>query len=181
MADFRSVAGSEKGFTLVEVLVVIAILLTAVAIATPSIMSYAQRYKFRGAALEVMTALMQARSFAARDNQTSRVDFNSAANTFSVTVDYPLPVPDKVIFHDLSGFGNGIRLVGTLENSCGNANRNWNNAPINPGDTTSFTGRGTSNNASFYLENGINDDCYAVSTSINGVIRLRRYSQNSWD
>lgn len=171
MTALKSVRRTEKGFTLLEIIVVVAIIGIAAAIAVPSIRSFSVKYNFRSAAFEIMTTLMQARTNAARDNGTWQVVFDNAANTFDLTD----PNGNVVSSHGLASYGNGTRLLVAGEGTCGNATSNWNNGNIRQANATSFSGRGTSSPNSFYIKNQDNDACYAISTSNNGVVRLHRY------
>jgi len=168
----RLIRTNQKGITLVELLVVIGMIGVLGVISYPVFSRFMKPYDFRAAAREVMTTAMQARSNAVRDNASWQVVFNSGGNTFSL-VD---PDGAVVTTHDLSqSYGNGIRLIGSLDTSCGNAAKDWNGTGISQAASLSFTGRGFGGNATVYLVSGTNDVCAAVNTTVTGVIRLRSY------
>ena len=181
MKNFRCVIGSQKGVTLLELIVVAAMVAIGVAIAVPLSIPLVHKSQFRGGALEVMTTVMTARSNSVRDNDSWRVVFNYGANSFDL-VDFN---GTTINTHNLSEYGYGIHLVN--EATCGHADKNWNNTVISPAAFISFTGRGTASNGSVFLEDASDDVCYAVSASNNGVIRLHRYKGakpydlNSWE
>jgi len=67
-----------KGFTLIELMVVLAILGIVALIAAPSFNAFLARSKLRGAANETFADLQYARSESVQKNQVFRVEFSSA-------------------------------------------------------------------------------------------------------
>jgi len=70
-------AGNGSGFTLVEMMVVVAVMAVMAAIAIPSFMSLLPGMRLNGAARQVMGDLMDARMEAVKQNNRFRVFFNS--------------------------------------------------------------------------------------------------------
>jgi prepilin-type N-terminal cleavage/methylation domain-containing protein len=66
---------SERGFTLLEMLVVVAIVATMAAVAVPSISNYMRHYRIRGAASDVAGELQTTRSKAIMTNTNLGVTF----------------------------------------------------------------------------------------------------------
>lgn len=77
MRVFQITDKREQGFTLMEMMVVIAALAIMAAIAIPSFMSMLPGLRLNGAARQVMTDLMAARMKAVKENNEVRVFFNS--------------------------------------------------------------------------------------------------------
>lgn len=67
----------QHGFTLLELLVVVAIVVTVLAIATLSFMRMNQKYRVESSVKEIYSTLMQARSDAALTNIPSRVSVSA--------------------------------------------------------------------------------------------------------
>lgn len=163
---------SEAGFTLLEALVTITIIGILGAISYPPLISTMAKYNFRAAGRGVMNATMQVRSFAVRDNNDWRVAVNPGANSFSLVN----PDLSAVETFDVSSYGAGIRLVESTDTTCGAATKNWDDVNIDPAVFIEFTGRGFGNNRTIYLEDTKSGACCAVTATLAGAIRLRRYN-----
>jgi len=160
------------GFTLTELLIVIAILAIVTAVTVPAMSDWMPRFQHRAAARDLRSTMQQAKMTAVRDYDTWRVSFDTAANT------YFLVAPDGTTSHTVSleSYGHGIRLIDTTAATCGAASANWNNDPISQADFLSFTPRGFGNSRSVYLERGSGGICFALTVTSTGAIRLRRYN-----
>lgn len=71
------------GFTLIELMIVLALMAIMAAIAAPSFRGYMTQNRLNGAARMVMTDLMQARSLAATENTRFKVAFSG--NTYTIS------------------------------------------------------------------------------------------------
>jgi prepilin-type N-terminal cleavage/methylation domain-containing protein len=77
-------AKRQRGFTLIELVVVVAIGLTLSAIAIPTIISSLQYYRFRSAVSSVTGAIQNAKYQAVFQGCSYQVAFNSAAYTYQI-------------------------------------------------------------------------------------------------
>lgn len=74
--------GHCQGFTLMEMMIGIALIGILTVVAVPNIALFSSGYKLRGAAREVATDLQYARLLAVKENRDIRVDFSS--NSYQV-------------------------------------------------------------------------------------------------
>jgi prepilin-type N-terminal cleavage/methylation domain-containing protein len=116
---------SNRGFTVVEVMVVIGIIAILAAVAVPNIIGWRTKQRFLAAAGEVHEAIKMARSAAIKDNTTVVIQFQP--NSFTVLADDDDDGnPERTI---LSGsFLNDIAITTSF-----------------PGHLLSFNGRGLTN------------------------------------
>ncbi len=162
----------KKGFTVIELLIVVAIMAVMAVFAIPQIMARLPEYRLKAAAGDLQANLQKARVKAVRDNSPVRVRFVS-----SVTPGYYYfdddndGVWDAGEFRvDLSNYGSGVDF------GSGNATATWSSGTITQASLITFGTRATANSASVYLENETATICYAVTTSIAGTGKVRIYN-----
>ena len=79
-ALWSRMARSPRGFTLVELMVVVALVAVLAALAAPSMRGYASQQRVKNASLDLMNTLLQARSEAVKRNDTVNVTPLTAGN-----------------------------------------------------------------------------------------------------
>ena len=79
--------GKEAGLSLVELMVVIAMIAILSAIAVPNYVAWLPKYRLSTSARDVLSDLEYARSVAIKENASVVVEFDTANNSFRVWVD----------------------------------------------------------------------------------------------
>jgi prepilin-type N-terminal cleavage/methylation domain-containing protein len=77
----------QKGFSLVEMMVVVSVFIILAAIATPSFTGWLANYRLKVAASDVRSALQLAKSTALKENADVVIWFNTANNTYRAYLD----------------------------------------------------------------------------------------------
>ncbi len=76
----------NQGFTLIELITVIAIIALVAGIVMPSVTTWLPKYRLRSGAEEIQSALQLARLGAIKQNTNSVVAFDTANHTFRATI-----------------------------------------------------------------------------------------------
>jgi prepilin-type N-terminal cleavage/methylation domain-containing protein len=175
----------NSGFTVIELVVVIAIVAIVTAFTIPSVMSWIPEKRLRSAGDELFSNLLYAKMQAIKNNVSWAVVFNpppSTLNTYEIHSDY-YGADTTVKTVNLTDYGDGVRYGG------GNAT-----APISPDvsipvDGVSYSGpsnvavfnsRGMSVNTGFvYLRNNAGSAVAAGTPAMAGVV-AQRYWSSGW-
>ncbi len=189
----RSTAGRELGFTMLELVVVLAIMVILAAIAVPAATVWLPNYYLRSAAMDIFSNMQYAKSEAVRLDSPYAVVFDPGNDRFSLVSG---PGADGIF-----GTGNDDNVVHTvsLSGSGDNIVFGKGNATINfddggggfPADSVSyaadtsyadnvvvFDSRGMCNAGSVYVQNP--NRVYAVGTLMSGVLRIASWGGGTW-
>jgi type II secretion system protein H len=144
----------QSGVTLIELIVVIAILGIMAAIVVPNYLSWLPKYRLKGAARDLYSNMQLARMAAIKNSNTSTITYTSAGYTITTNA-----------------------ITGNTTQTVNLANE-WSNAvqfDPTPGAVT-FDSRGTVPGGPSYavLSNADGSIRYRVGALISGVIQLRR-------
>ena len=186
-ADARSTAGTELGFTMMELIVVLAIMIALVAVTVPAAKVWLPNYYLRSAAMDIFSNMQYAKTEAVRLDSPYAVVFDPGNDSFSLASG---PGADGVF-----GTGNDDDVVRTVNLSGYGANIVFGkgNATVNfddgggafPADSVSFANnavvfnsRGMCNAGSVYLQNP--NRSYAVGTLMSGVLRIAGWGDGAW-
>jgi prepilin-type N-terminal cleavage/methylation domain-containing protein len=81
---------TEKGFTLIEVIIVFAIMAIVLGIAVPSLYQYRQNTNLKEATRELSADISYCRQTAVAENIRHRIVFNQSANTYTIQKENPV-------------------------------------------------------------------------------------------
>lgn len=153
---------SSKGFSLIELIIVIAIFGIVLAIAAPNFTAYRDNTNLREAARSISSDMLLVKQRAVSESRNYRIDFNEAANTYTIKQE---TAPNSGIYSDLStkpvGAGNtAIKILGTPSFSSGVS-------------YVTFQPRGTCNPfGSLKLKNDRRPLVATITTQITGRVRV---------
>ncbi len=180
----------KDGFTIMELIIVIAVIGIMSAIAVPNFLSWLPQYRLKSAARDLYSNLQRAKIGAIKSNKKWAIVFNADARTYEVcsgkgpdnswggTND----VVKKVI---LSDYGSGVTFgKGRATDPIGGTFGNDFITYSSPKNVVVMNSRGTGNSGYVYLTNSSNISCYGVGTRSSGVVILRRWinadASDSW-
>lgn len=166
----------HKGFTLIEIIITLAVISILVGISAPSYNHWISGYRLKAAIRNLRSNMQKARVMAISENKTIEIRFDYSLSPgfyyFDTNDDNDYNIGEHK--SDLASFGSKVDF-GT-----GNAKTNWSNSSINQAARVFFTSNGNSFPASIYLENENKDVCYSITTSNAGTIKIRKYDGDKW-
>ena len=173
----------RSGFTVIELVVVIAVLGILTALGVPNFLSWLPKYRLKTAARDLYSNMQLAKLSAIKNNADWAIVFNKAADQYQVCSgrgpDNSWGGTDNIVVKTviLNNYGSGVGY------GHGNA------APIGStfGDEITFAhnvavmnSRGTGNAGYVYLENSSAATSYGVGARSSGVIIIRRWNGANW-
>jgi type IV fimbrial biogenesis protein FimT len=161
----------QSGFTIVELLVVIAVLGGLMAIATPNYLEYLPKARLKNAARDLYSELQLAKMAAIKVNGDCSVTYVS---TGTYTITYFIDGAAKTRTVNLADYGSGVTFAvppgGSVPYDTANINFNSRGLRDLP----------AAGNAYAYLTNVGNTIFYRVGPLISGVVQLHKKGESSW-
>lgn len=172
----------KDGFTLVELLVVIALIGIVAAIGIPNLISWLPKYRLQSAARDLYSNLYLAKVAAIRSNVSWAIVFNAAAGEYQVCsgkgADNSWGGSDNVVVKKvvLSAYGSGVTFgSGCADTPIGSTFGSDFITYSSPRNVAVLNSKGTSNGGYVYLTNSTDASCYGVGTRSSGIIRLLKW------
>jgi len=159
MKDSKPIENRDSGFTMIELIVVIACIAVLTAVAVPSVSAWLPRYRLQSAANEVLSDMQFARMAAIKNSQDCEMNFTASSNQYTVS-----SVSKTVVLGD---YGNGVKFEGPGGETFTSA-------------TITFNSRGMSDGGYVYLSNDNNSAYYRIGPLTSGVIKFHKYKDSSW-
>jgi prepilin-type N-terminal cleavage/methylation domain-containing protein len=170
----------NSGFTLIELVIVIVVLVILAAVSVPIFLSWLPEYRLRSAADDLYAHLQHSKIQAIRNNNNWAVQFVESSNSYTIYSNYKdsSDTGTAVKTINLSDHGSGVGYgrgdatssIGTYDADGITYSSNW----------VVFNKRGMVNNLGYvYLSNNAGSARAVGTPAFAGVVRLRRWAGGS--
>jgi prepilin-type N-terminal cleavage/methylation domain-containing protein len=187
---------SANGFTLSEVMIVIAIISVLVVIGIPTVLNWLPNYRLKSATGDLSSNMQWTKLMAIRNNYEWGIQFNTGGDLYQIVdggADGQCGTADDVLVRTISfasygdviqfGFGDAAAAVNGIDgNPMPATTVTFTNGLVwAGGQGVVFNGRGMANEAGeIYLQNSQNT-AYGIGNNAGAYIYLRRWLGNIWE
>jgi prepilin-type N-terminal cleavage/methylation domain-containing protein len=160
---------SAKGFSLIELLIVMAIAATLLSIAVPTYNRYRDNANLREAAGEISGDIQLFKQTAVSENRGYRINFDASANAYGIQIENPVGSGTYVNLSTVKPGAQDTKNVGA-----GNANVVISGTPSFSGGVphVTFNPRGTSGAGNLVLIHSIRLSTATIRTTLMGRVRV---------
>jgi prepilin-type N-terminal cleavage/methylation domain-containing protein len=177
----------ESGFSLLELMIVIAIIAILAAITVPNVLSWLPGKRLRYAADELYGNLQYAKMMAIKNNEKWAVYYDFSGNSYKLIRDYGGSGQADFRTVDLDQYGSGVRYGtgdatqsvpgGSITSALADGN-----SYDSPDDTAVFDSQGTADNLGYVYLRTDGGATIAVGTpSLAGIVVQRGWSGTGWE
>jgi len=161
---------NKRGFSLTELMVVVAVIGIMGLVAVPSLVTALPGYRLKGAAKDLCSNMRKARSLAVKQNRNVSIVFHVDNNTYTIDNSERVALADGITFghgNATAGAGDGTSLPSDGISFSGNK--------------VTFTTQGLISGVSgyVYLQN-TKGQAYAVGARTSGSIIMRQWLSTTW-
>lgn len=165
IAQTKNLLKNKKGFTLIETMIVIAIIAIMVSIAIPAFTLWIPNYRLKSAVQGLYSSLQSAKMVAIKTNGTSTIDFDVPNGTYTKADGTVINLNE--VYKGSVSYGRPDAGVDVIT--------------YGPPRQVEFNARGMTDNPGWvYLKNN-KDKYYRVGSYSSGVIMLKKWNGSNWE